>query len=39
MYKMWYRKPITEFNWRDKAKGIHRSECKVCHSNYMKNIY
>ena len=29
-------KPITEFNWRDKSKGTHRSECKICHTNYMK---
>ena len=32
-------KPITEFNWRNKAKGTHRSECKICHCNYMKQIY
>ena len=32
-------KPITEFNWRDKSKGTHRSECKICHTNYMKEQY
>ena len=32
-------KPITEFHWRDKAKGIKRSECKECHTNYMKSVY
>lgn len=31
--------PIDQFNWRDKAKGTRRSECKTCHSNYMKNVY
>ena len=32
-------KPITEFNWRNKAQGTHRSECKTCHNNYMKDAY
>lgn len=32
-------KPITDFNWRDKAKGTRRSECKICHTQYMKNKY
>ena len=32
-------KPITEFHWRNKAEGTHRSECKACHSSYMKQIY
>ena len=31
--------PIEEFNWRNKAKGTRRSECKYCHTNYMKNKY
>ena len=31
--------PITDFNWRDKAKGTRRSECKFCHSQYMKDAY
>ena len=31
--------PITQFNWRDKAKGTRRSECKYCHSAYMKQKY
>ena len=30
---------IEEFNWRDKKKGTRRSECKYCHSNYMKQKY
>lgn len=31
--------PITEFNWREKAKGTRRSECKYCHSAFMKQQY
>ena len=31
--------PITDFNWRNKEKGTRRSECKYCHSNYMKQKY
>lgn len=31
--------PITDYNWRDKAKGTRRSECKYCHSKYMKAKY
>jgi DNA-directed RNA polymerase subunit RPC12/RpoP len=31
--------PIDEFNWRNKAKGTRRSECKYCHSGYMKQKY
>lgn len=31
--------PITQFNWRNKAKGTRRSECKYCHSEYMKQKY
>lgn len=31
--------PIDQFNWRSKAKGTRRSECKFCHSNYMKQKY
>lgn len=30
---------IDEFNWRNKQKGTKRSECKYCHSDYMKNHY
>lgn len=30
---------IEEFNWRNKAKGTRRSECKYCHSAYMKIKY
>lgn len=30
---------IEEFNWRNKAKGTRRSECKYCHSGYMKKVY
>ena len=30
---------IDEFNWRDKQKGTRRSECKYCHSGYMKQKY
>ena len=32
-------KPITEFNWRSKKDGTRRSECKECHSLFMKNKY
>ena len=31
--------PIDDFNWRSKAKGTRRSECKYCHSDYMKQKY
>ena len=31
--------PIDEFNWRDKNKGTRRSECKYCHTEYMKLMY
>lgn len=31
--------PLTDFNWRDKAKGTRRSECKYCHTAYMKAKY
>jgi DNA-directed RNA polymerase subunit RPC12/RpoP len=31
--------PIEEFNWRSKARGTRRSECKYCHSGYMKQKY
>jgi DNA-directed RNA polymerase subunit RPC12/RpoP len=31
--------PIEEFNWRNKTKGTRRSECKYCHSQYMKKVY
>lgn len=31
--------PITDFNWRNKEKGTRRSECKYCHSDYMKQKY
>ena len=30
---------IDEFNWRDKNKGTKRSECKYCHTSFMKQIY
>lgn len=32
-------KPISEFNWRNKTQGTRRSECKICHSQYMKQQY
>lgn len=31
--------PIEEFNWRNKSKGTRRSECKYCHSAFMKKQY
>lgn len=31
--------PLTQFNWKNKAKGTYRSECKECHNNYMKAQY
>lgn len=31
--------PIENFNWRDKNKGTRRSECKYCHTQYMRDLY
>lgn len=31
--------PLSAFPWRDKTKGTYRSDCKECHSNYMKQKY
>ena len=31
--------PVDQFHWRNKAKGTRRSECKSCHTNFMKNKY
>ena len=31
--------PIEDFNWRSKKKGTRRSECKTCHTDYMKESY
>ena len=31
--------PIDQFNFRNKAKGTRRSECKECHTSYMKQKY
>lgn len=31
--------PIDQFNWRNKNKGTRRSDCKECHSNFMKLKY
>lgn len=31
--------PIDQFNWRNKAKGTRRADCKECHSGYMKMKY
>jgi len=31
--------PIDQFNFRNKAKGTRRSECKECHTAYMKQKY
>ena len=30
---------IEEFNWRNKTKGTRRSECKYCHTQYMRDKY
>ena len=30
--------PIYEFNWRNKKNGTRRSECKYCHSSYMRTL-
>ena len=27
--------PLSDFHWRDKAKGTRRSECKNCHNKAM----
>lgn len=31
--------PLDAFPWRNKAAGTRRSDCKECHSAYMKNQY
>ena len=31
--------PLSEYHWRDKKRGIYRSECKRCHDDFMKEIY
>lgn len=31
--------PLDSFNWRDKAKGTRRADCRDCHNNYMKKQY
>lgn len=31
--------PIEDFNWRNKNKGTRRSECKYCHTAYMRAKY
>ena len=31
--------PLDHFNWRNKAKGTYRADCKECHSGYMKQKY
>lgn len=31
--------PITDFNYRNKAKETRRSECKYCHTKYMRDKY
>ena len=31
--------PIDDFNWRDQKRNTRCSECKYCHSAYMKQIY
>jgi hypothetical protein len=41
--KIWTKcgqeRPIEDFYWRNKAKGIRRSDCKYCHNNYVKEKY
>ena len=31
--------PVDQFNWRSKAKGTRRADCKDCHNGYMKEKY
>ena len=31
--------PLDMFNWRNKAQGTRRADCKECHSGYMKQKY
>lgn len=31
--------PLDQFNWRNKAKGTRRADCKECHSGFMKIKY
>lgn len=30
---------LDQFNWRNKAKGTRRSECRECHCGFMKDQY
>ena len=31
--------PLDDFYWRDKKRGLKRSECKYCHNSYVKEKY
>ena len=31
--------PLSDFAFRDKAKGTYRADCKKCHSDFMKKKY
>lgn len=31
--------PLDMFNWRNKAAGTRRADCKECHSGFMKQKY
>lgn len=32
-------KPVVEFNWKNKIKNTHSSECRECHKLYNKDWY
>lgn len=31
--------PLDQFNWRNKAAGTRRADCKECHNGYVKQQY
>jgi len=32
-------KPISQFSWRNKRKGLYKSQCKSCHAEYRRQHY
>ena len=32
-------KPISQYSWRNKRKGLYKSQCKSCHAEYRRQHY